>query len=125
MSSFIFKIAKFSLIILITTSIVTNPGRDTYELYASRQLTTYLKQDICRQITEQGSKQLRHPCHILIDIARPQLNIALQKNTQQKNFFLFSIYQTDLAVPPITPEYHFETLGIFNRFFTYQTEQNE
>lgn len=119
MSSFILKIAKFSLIVLITILIVTNPKSDRYGLYASTQLTNYLKDDLCRQVTEQVSKKFLSPCHILIETARPQLKIALQKNTQQKNFFLFSIYQTDLAVTSIAPEYHFETLGIFNRFFTY------
>jgi hypothetical protein len=124
-NSLILKILKFSLIVLITILLVTNPGSDQYELYASTRLTNYFKKDLCRQVTEQVSEQLRSPCHILINTALPQIKIALRKNTQQKNFFLFSIYQTRLTISPITPEYHFGTIGILNRFFTYQTEQSE
>jgi hypothetical protein len=124
-NSLILKILKFSFIVLIAILIVTNPGSNQYEIYASSKLTNYLKTNLCSQVTEQVSKQLRTTCHVLIDTARPQITIALQKNTQQKNFFLFSIYQTHLTISPITPEYHFETIGILNRFFTYQMEQNE
>jgi hypothetical protein len=124
-NSLILKILKFSLIVLITILVVTNPGSNQYEAYASSKLNNYLKTNLCSQVTEQVSKQLRNPCQILIDTARPQIIIALQKNTQQKNFFLFSIYQTRLVISPITPEYRFETIGILNRFFTYQMEQSE
>lgn len=116
---------KLTLIVLATILLITNPGSEQYELYAADKLTIYLKDNVCRQVTEQVNKQLRSPCHILIDTARPQLRLALYKNTQKQNFFLFSIYQTQLAIAPLTPEYHFATLGICNRFFTYQAEQTQ
>ena len=104
---------------------MTNPGIKKYELYASENLVTYLKNDLCNQVTDKVSEKLRNPCRIIIDTARPQIQIVISNNTKQKNFLLFNIYQTKLSMPPITPEYNFGTVGIFERFFTYQAEKNE
>ena len=119
------KIVKFVIILVVTILLITNPGTKQYENYASRKLTTYLKQDVCNSIAEKTGSTISKPCSILIDTARPQIKTTISKNTNRQNFFLFSLYQTDLSFPPIVPEYHFATVGIFERFFTYQTEINE
>ena len=119
------KILKLIIIVTITILLVTNPGNTKYETYASKQLITYLKSDFCPRLTRKVGDNLRTPCHILVDTARPQIKVAINKNTRQQNFFLFSIYQTDFSIPPIVPEYHFATLGIFDRFLTYESETNE
>ena len=125
MNSLTGKIFKLITIVLISTLLVTNPGSSKYETYASQRLITYLKGDLCEQLTKKTGDSLRTPCHILIDTARPQIKAAIDKYTRQQNFFLFSIYQTNFAIPPMVPEYHFATLGIFDRFLTYQAETNE
>ncbi|VEP17277.1 conserved hypothetical protein [Hyella patelloides LEGE 07179] len=125
MNSLILKISQLIIIVLIAVLVVTNPGNNKYQSYASARLITYLKDDLCSQVTEQISEKLRSPCVILIDTARPQIQAALNRNTKQQNFLLFSIYQTELSISPVTPEYHFATLGIFDKFFTYQIEKNE
>lgn len=123
MNNSLSKIWQFSIILLIIILLVTNPGIGKYETYASQQLITYFKNDVCPQITE--FDRIETACGILIDTARPQIKIASIENTRQQNFLLFSLYQTNFALPPIIPEYNFITLGIADRFFTYQSESSQ
>ncbi|NJL53608.1 MAG: DUF4359 domain-containing protein [Hydrococcus sp. SU_1_0] len=46
------------------------------------------------------------------------------KAPNTKTFFFFSLYNTRLAISPLTPTYTFGTLGILDQFFTYQAETN-
>ena len=115
------KICKLGLILSGSILVITNPGQGNYEEYASKQLNIYLKEDVCPGIT----KELRNPCRILVDFARPQLESAIANQTQRQNFLLFSVYQTDLSIPSALPDYHFETLGIFDQFYTYCAESSE
>ncbi len=115
------KICQLGLILTGSILVITNPGQGNYEEYASKQLNIYLKESVCPEI----AKQLRNPCLILVDLARPQLNSAIANQTQRQNFLLFSIYQTDLSIPSALPDYHFETLGIFDKFYTYCAETSE
>lgn len=123
MNNFVLKIFQFGIIVLITVLLVTNPGIGKYELYASGKLITYFKNDLCTQATE--ISEIQSTCRILIDTTRPQIKMVLIKNTRQQNFLLFSLYYTNFSLPPIVPEYDFATLGIVDRFFTYQTEPSE
>ena len=92
-----------------------------YETYASNRLTTYLKNDLCVQLAD----KLQSPCYLLVDTASPQIKMTVSQSTKQQNFLLFSIYQTELSIPSITSVYQFATVGIFERFYTYQTEKND
>ncbi len=123
MNNLLAKIFQFGIIVLITVLIVTNPGTSRYESYASQQLIGYFKDDLCRQTTE--IRKIQSTCRILIDTTRPQIQMVLIKNTRQQNFLLFSLYHTNLNLSPIVPEYNFATLGIVDRFFTYQSEPSE
>ena len=115
------RICKLGLILSGSILVITNPGPGNYEEYASNRLNVYLKQDVCPELT----KKLRNPCLILVDFARPQLNSAIAHQTKRQNFLFFSIYETDLSIPSALPDYHFETLGIFDRFYTYCAETSE
>ncbi|MDJ0899337.1 MAG: DUF4359 domain-containing protein [Xenococcus sp. MO_188.B8] len=115
------KICKLGLILSGSILLITNPGNRNYEQYASTKLNNYLKDNVCSEAT----KNLRKPCLILVDLARPQLNFAIANQTQRQNFLFFSIYQTDLSIPSALPDYHFETLGIFDKFYTYSAESSE
>lgn len=123
MNNFVSKIFQFGIIVLITVLIVTNPGTGRYESYASQQLISYLKDDLCTQTTE--IDEIQSTCRILIDTTSPQIKMILIRNTRQQNFLLFSLYHTNLNFSPIVPEYNFATLGIVDRFFTYQSESSE
>lgn len=104
----------------------TNPGREAYEEYASEQLAVYVKEEICPDLGKaEGSFEsiLQRQCQNLVDVGRPQLRQLVARSTQRQNFGIFSIYRTDLSVNPALPEFHFETLGIFQSFITYETRQ--
>ena len=103
---------------------LTNPGRKTYENYASKQLNTYIKENVCQEISTKGlGELLQRNCQVAIDTIRPQIKRLVAQNTQRQNFILFSIYRTQLSLPSPLPSYHFETLGIWGELHVYQAEK--
>ena len=120
-SKLILTIIKLASLVVITVLITTNPGTKQYEQYASESLNSYLKEEVCEDVTD----ILETSCSILIDIARPQLKMAIAQSTKRSNFLAFSIYNTDLSISNAIPEYEFATIGIMNHFFTYQADRVE
>lgn len=118
-SKLILAIIKVIFFVTIGILITTNPGTEKYEQYASKALNSYLKDRVCQEVTE----VLENSCTILVDIARPQLAVAIAKTTQRNNFLVFSIYQTDLSIPSAVPDYQFKTVGILDYFYTYQADK--
>jgi hypothetical protein len=102
---------------------LTNPGQDAYEEYAVEKLTTYLKDDACTQVPKAFGNVLQRQCKTLVDTGRPQIQQIISKTTQRQNFILFSIYRTNLEIGPILPVYHFETVGVFEKFYVYQAQE--
>ncbi len=117
-SRFLVSSAKVIFFLTIGILIATNPGKAKYEEYASKALKTHLKDNVCQEVTE----ILTNPCTILVDIASPQLGIAIAQKTERKNFLIFSIYQTNLSIPTTLPDYQFGTVAILDYFYTYQAE---
>lgn len=118
-SRFILNSAKVIFFTALGILIVTNPGKAKYEEYASQALKSHLKNSVCQEVTE----ILTNPCTILVDIARPQLAVAISQKTQRKNFIIFSIYQTDLSIASALPNYQFATVAILDFFYTYQADE--
>ena len=106
--------------------IVTNPGHQAYEEYASEQLNLYLKENYCTKVDQQKGlgRFLQGSCQNLVDSIRPQLQELVTENTTRQNYFLFSIYRTELALPSPLPDYNFATLGIFQKLYLYEAEKN-
>jgi hypothetical protein len=102
---------------------LTNPSQDTYEAYAVEQLTTYLKEEACMQVPSVFGNVLQRQCKTFVDTGRPKIQQIIAQTTQRQNFIFFSIYRTNLAIGPVLPVYHFETLGVFQNFYIYQAEQ--
>ena len=103
---------------------LTNPSQDTYEAYAVEQLTTYLKDEGCKQAPKAfGGDFLQRQCKSLVDTGRPQIEQIISQTTQRQNFVLFSIYRTNLEIGPILPVYQFETVGVFENFYVYQAQE--
>lgn len=100
---------------------VTNPGQIAYEHYASDRLSSYLKEDVCMGIGGKGDfiGVLRGQCKNLVDTGQPQIKEIINQTTKRQNFFLFSIYQTELSLPSPVPSYQFETIGFLQNFYTY------
>lgn len=107
--------------------LVTNPGRQAYEDYAARRLETYLKENVCTQLPEDLSDFLRgqgeRMCNSLVDVSNPQFRQLVARTTERQNYGLFSIYRTRLSIGPLFPSYEFETVGAFQTFVTYRSEE--
>lgn len=98
---------------------LTNPKQSDYEKYATLQLKEYLTDNICEE-----AGFLQDQCRSLLETTRSQVEEIVARTTERKNFGVFSIYQTELSTSlPFAPSYEIETLGIFNTFHTYKSEQ--
>lgn len=106
------------------TLVFTNPKTSGYQEYAVQRLTIYAKEKGCSELSQQfGGNTTDLMCRSLIDASRPALKQLIGEKTVQKNYLLFSIYQTDLSIAPGLPSYHFETVGILQRFITFKAEK--
>ena len=103
---------------------VTNPNQATYEAYAAQKLTEYLKSEVCTEAPKAfGGNFLRYNCAELVDSSQPGIQRIIAASTQRQNFILFSIYTTDLSINPVIPAYHFETVAVLQKFYTYTAEE--
>jgi hypothetical protein len=102
--------------------LTTNPNREDYEQYASQRLTSYLRDNVCARAQASLDVQalLRGYCKMLVDTGRPFLQEAIASKTTRKNFFIFSVYQTELLFPPPLPSYHFSSVGFLNKLYIYE-----
>lgn len=103
--------------------VVTNPGQKAYEDYAVTTLSIYLKEDICNQGDGKLGEFLTSQCKSLVDVSRPQLQEFISTKTQRRNFLVFSIYETNLALFESLPSYRFQTVGLLQQFYTYEHEE--
>ena len=101
----------------------TNPGEAGYRKYTDTKIKTELKDKICARVAVDLGVWFEGQCHILIASASPYLAEAIGQQTTRQNFYLFSIYQADLALPAPLPKYHVETIGIFGSYYTYRAEK--
>jgi hypothetical protein len=112
-----------AMVVLGAAMALTNPSQDTYEAYAVEQLTTFLKEEACMEVPSVFGNVLQRQCKTFVDTGRPQIQQIIAQTTERQNFIFFSIYRTNLAIGPVLPVYHFETLGVFQNFYVYQAEQ--
>ena len=103
--------------------ILTNPGKHAYEKYAAKTLTGYLKQEVCLQSSGVLESFLSKHCKTLVDIGKSNINKVISNKTVRQNYLLFSIYETELLLPPPIANYEFETIGILQKFYTYQADK--
>jgi len=100
------------LFILSLLLFFTNPSQKKYEIFASEQLIQYAKENVCtiksNNIEEAIKSQV---CNLMLDTGKNQIPKLIEKTTRQRNYLLFSVYETNLYI------YNFETIGIFNQFF--------
>lgn len=102
---------------------LTNPTPGDYEAYATEELTSYLKENVCTQVSQPLQGLLQNYCKSLVDTGQPHLHQLIAQQTTRHNFLLFSIYQTQLSLPSPIPGYEFQTVGVFQQFYTYQAEE--
>jgi hypothetical protein len=119
-------IGKIGMIILIFLGgllLVSNPGEDDYEKYATNSLADYIKSDLCNKSQGKAGRFLASQCKSLVDISRPQLGEFIGSTTERKNFFLFSIYETQLPLFEPFPSYRFHTVGLLQQFYVFHYEE--
>ena len=102
---------------------LTNPGEQQYLQYADATLKTKVKDKVCAQVSQDLGVWLEGQCHLLINTASPYIAEVIVQQTRRDNFLLFSIYQTDLPLPPPLSSYHLETIGVFGNFYIYQAQK--
>ncbi|MBG0743709.1 MAG: DUF4359 domain-containing protein [Cylindrospermopsis raciborskii KL1] len=124
---------KFSVIItslsvlaiagLGVTMAHTNPREVTYQEYAVKKITTVLKTDGCQKVPIFLRNLVRFDCNQLVDSAKSQIRDVVVATTKRQNYVLLSLYITNLKIHDSLPGYTFETLGVFNSFYTYRVKQ--
>lgn len=118
--------------------IVTNPNKGEYNEFAGQKLAQQIKTEGCPSLANAVKdlinihvSGLDSQCRSFVDANRSQLKTFVADNTERKNYFLFSLYKTNLAlndflpfVPrELAPRYYSESIGIFNSFYIYKTEE--
>lgn len=110
---------------------LTNPSEAVYTEYAAQRLSEYLQADLCPQ----AGTLLQSSCRSFVQDNQQVLGRIVAKNTQRKDYLLWSVYKTDLAIDSMLPSllkdvlgeelpaYHAETIGIFNTLHTYQLKR--
>lgn len=104
---------------------ITNPPQSAYEQYAVDRMSTYLSRHVCADLPVGLGDLLKQQCNQILQANQSKLLEIVQANTQAQNYYLFSLYRTQMGVPTLDmlPVYQIETLGIFNQFFTYKISQ--
>ncbi|MEN9226699.1 MAG: DUF4359 domain-containing protein [Thermostichus sp. DRC_bins_24] len=112
----------------VTALALTNPTLEEYGAYAGETLAAYATQEYCAQIPA-FLNTLIGECQALVRELQPELEALFMRQTRRQNFFLFSLYTTDLSLVnfgPLggsLPTYHFETLAGAGRFYTYEIRE--
>jgi hypothetical protein len=101
----------------------TNPSQPKYEQYAVLKLTEYLKVNVCTKTPNLLENIIKFNCSQLVDEANPQIKDLIKVTTQRQDYILFSVYRTDLRLNSFVPAYTFETVGAFDRFYTYKAQK--
>lgn len=101
----------------------TNPSQAEYEEYAVQKLTKYLKTDVCKKTPSILENIINFNCHKLVDSAQPQIRGIITASTQRQDLVIFSIYTTNLKLNSLVPSYKIDTVGAFDKFYTYSSEQ--
>jgi Domain of unknown function (DUF4359) len=99
---------------------LTNPDRSAYENYAVDRISDFAK-DQCDRAPAGLGVLLQAPCRAAIEVYKPQLRPLLAASTSRQNWLLFSIYRSDISIPAANLNARVESIGIFDRFFTYKT----
>jgi hypothetical protein len=102
---------------------ITNPRRQAYQEYAAEKMGTYLKEEVCADAPQTLGDFLERQCNNLVDSGQKPLQEMIAQSTERHNYFLFSIYETNLSLMAGLPSYRFKTIGIFQNFFTYESQE--
>jgi len=116
-------ISGIAVIAVASAMAITNPRRQAYQEYAAEKMGTYLKEEVCADAPKTLGDFIERQCNNLVDSGQKPLQEMIAQSTQRHNYFLFSIYETNLSVMAGLPTYQFRTIGIFQNFLTYESQE--
>jgi hypothetical protein len=95
---------------------LTNPDRRYYETYVTEVLSDYLIDRVCLRFPD-----FKQSCNQFVLEHEEELMKIVQDHTQRTNFFLFSTYTTEIALPMI-PAVKIRAIGLTARFFPFDVQ---
>jgi hypothetical protein len=107
-----------STIVLFTLQ--SNPSKEVFEEKAAKQITTEAKKN-CDQRSDLGSIA-QIPCRIAIDGLEPIIRPLLSAATTRDNFFLFSIYKSQVKVDALGYNVQVQFIGVWNNIVWISTQ---
>ncbi len=112
--------------------IATNPSREDYDAFAVEQARGYLKAEVCPEELPFIGSALKQECEQFLEseAAVPQLQSIIANGTERQNFFLFSLYRTELAIDDVfpfipsgvIPAYEVKSVGLLRSLHIYGAE---
>ena len=123
-SAIITGVGVLGLSLLAVAMVKSNPSEASYQQYAVKELSSYLKSNVCKKSLGILDKLINNQCGKFVDTASPQMRDIIAASTERHDFIIFSIYRTELKVNDWVPSYKFETVGAFDKFYTYNAQQN-
>jgi Domain of unknown function (DUF4359) len=103
---------------------VTNPRQEAFEEFALERV----RKDACKELPLGLDQQ----CPRFVDDNQAELKKIITQNTERRDFLVFSYYETNLSVRSLVPQlsmlpglpsYHFETVGLFGKFYIYEVQK--
>jgi Domain of unknown function (DUF4359) len=108
---------------------LTKPEPAAFDQFAIGQI----KAELCPQAPLGLDKQ----CPGFVDQNQPQIAKWVRSNTRSQDYLLFSRHESDLsltalvpdsarpllALMPLPPAYHLETIGAFGNFYVYKAQK--
>ncbi len=109
----------------------TNPDEAAYHNYATTRLTSHLKTNVCPQAPNLFGNDLEEECMEFLNNNQSQLKQLIASETTRENYLFLSIYSTRLSaegllpapISQLLPSYQFQTVGVFQQFFTIKAER--
>lgn len=123
-SAIITGVGVVTLSLLTVAMVKSNPSEASYQQYAVTELSSYLKSNVCKKSLGILDKLINNQCGKFVDTASPQIRDIIAASTERHDFIIFSVYRTELKVSDWVPSYKFETVGAFDKFYTYSAQQN-
>lgn len=111
----------------------TNPSMENYATFATQEAITYLETDACTKKLPIIGNSFQDECIKTIQSPDTQARIRslIIENTDRKDYWLFSVYKTDLTVKDVVPfvpenllpKYQAESVGVLKFFKTYGAKE--
>lgn len=111
----------FAVCGLLGIAVLSNPDRSDYEVYAVEKLAD-LARNQCDLAPGGFGTILKEPCRAAISAIKPELRPIVAQATTRQNLIIFSIYRSNISIPAANLHTQVESIGIFNRFYTYRTD---